>query len=389
MRPSEKSTGELGENCRAAILTPAGRGAIATVAVTGARALAVVEPFFLAHSGRRLGSYPPASVVVGLWQGEAGHGEEVVVACREAERVDVHCHGGSAACQAILRRLTSAGATVQGAEEWLDEQPLDPIQREAWRALADARTERAAGILLDQWRGALGIAVANIASRLLEQSAKQDDAIEHLDRLLRWSEFGLHLTVPWRVVLAGRPNVGKSSLINALLGYQRSIVFDQPGTTRDLLTAITAWDGWSVELMDTAGCRESADPLEVEGSRRAIQELAEADLAIVVVDARESPADLVESLPSAARPTIVVANKTDLYSPELEVPSSWLRTNALAGTGINELGKAIVDRLVPVAPAAGAAIPFTARQVDGLRRARASLASGHVPDARRWLASLV
>jgi tRNA modification GTPase len=93
------------------------------------------------------------------------------------------------------------------------------------------------------------------------------------------------------VVIAGPPNVGKSSLINALLGYQRAIVFDQPGTTRDVLTATTAIDGWPVELADTAGIREGDDAIETEGVARALAEIRAADLVVEVWDASQETGD--------------------------------------------------------------------------------------------------
>ena len=129
---------------------------------------------------------------------------------------------------------------------------------------------------------------------------------------LTWAEFGLHLTQPWRVVLAGRPNVGKSSLINAILGYTRSVVFDQPGTTRDVVSAPTAIDGWPIELSDTAGLRESADPIESAGVERARATLGAADLAIVLVDISQ-PASQSDRAIIAEHPrALVVAHKCDL-----------------------------------------------------------------------------
>ena len=103
--------------------------------------------------------------------------------------------------------------------------------------------------------------------------------------MLQFRDLGLHLTTPWRVVLAGAPNVGKSSLMNAIAGYQRAIVSPTPGTTRDVVTVTTAIDGWPVQLADTAGLRETQDELESAGVALADAAIGEADLVIVVSDA--------------------------------------------------------------------------------------------------------
>src|SRR5690606_16577637 len=95
--------------------------------------------------------------------------------------------------------------------------------------------------------------------------ARFEEARRRLAALVDRAPLGLHLTRPWHVALAGAPNVGKSSLLNAVLGYGRAIVFDQPGTTRDVLDAVTAIDGWPVRLTDGAGLRESVDALEAAG----------------------------------------------------------------------------------------------------------------------------
>ena len=103
--------------------------------------------------------------------------------------------------------------------------------------------------------------------------------------LARYAPLGRRLTAPWRVVVAGPPNVGKSSLVNALAGYQRSIVAPTPGTTRDVVTTRLAIDGWPVELADTAGVREATDALETQGVRLAREATAAADLCLWVLDA--------------------------------------------------------------------------------------------------------
>ncbi|MBC8876190.1 MAG: 50S ribosome-binding GTPase [Planctomycetes bacterium] len=199
-----------------------------------------------------------------------------------------------------------------------------PIAAEARIALAAARTERTAAILLAQYRGALEAELTAIVALL--ENEETDAAADRLRRLERYADFGKHLTTPWRVVLTGHANVGKSSLINAILGYERSIVFEQPGTTRDVVTATTAIDGWPVELADTAGLREGGDAVESAGVRLARERLAAADVVVAVFDRthRWCPvsAGLCQVWPGAGvGPTIC--------GPVLEgacVPSSFFRT---------------------------------------------------------------
>ena len=252
-----------------------------------------------------------------------------------AGAVELHCHGGFATVTMIEETLIAAGCQRMTWRDWTTGRRADPIAAAALVALADARTERTAAILLDQYHGALGRALDAIRQsldcrqpapgtgpffgdrRLLarERSAENMDlspsaapgtgpffgdrrllagerSAENMDLspsqqiaiLLARANLGRHLVRPWSVVLAGPVNVGKSSLINALAGYGRSIVHDAPGTTRDAVTATTAIDGWPVELCDTAGLRQGGDAVERAGIERAQERLAQADLAVLVFD---------------------------------------------------------------------------------------------------------
>ncbi|MEX2358067.1 MAG: GTPase, partial [Pirellulaceae bacterium] len=193
--------------------------------------------------------------------------------------------------------------------------------------------------------------------------------------LLRWSEFGLRLTQPWRVVLAGEPNVGKSSLINALLGYDRAIVFDQPGTTRDLLTATTALEGWPVELTDTAGLRDSTDRLESSGIERAARMIAEADCVVHVMDVtrigqQDETTATWQTLLAESPRRVGVLNKVDLLPTSLtEAEPELIHTSVTTGQGLDRLQSAIATRLVPEVPSAGTPLPFTAAQEEHLAAA--------------------
>ena len=363
------------------MLTPAGRGAIATLLVDGPHALEHVAAHFHAAGDTPLDRRPIGRVVVGRWG--AADGEEVVTCRRSPEQVEVHCHGGLAAAGAIIDRLVTSGCRRLDWNEWLAQRPRDPIQAAAQCALADSQTERTAAILLDQYAGALREAFNQVEAALAADD--RDRAPRLLDDLLQYADLGLHLARPWRVVLAGRPNVGKSSLINALVGYQRAIVFDQPGTTRDVVTATTALGGWPVELVDTAGlCASAADPVEAAGVRRAEEQLEMADLVVLVFDATRKHAEDESSLTDAWPEALRVDNKYDLVAaPSGTIsgshsadPSEALPTSARTGEGIEQLATSIADRLVPRTPPAGAAVPFTADQIDALRTARAALAEG-------------
>src|SRR5439155_1993256 len=170
--------------------------------------------------------------------------------------------------------------------------------------LQRAPTLRTAAILLDQLHGAFDSAVARVLELL---DTDPGAARAALGELVRFAPVGRHLVEPWKVVVAGPPNVGKSSLVNALAGYQRTVVSEVAGTTRDAVSVQLAFDGWPVELTDTAGLRE-ASGLEAAGIERAKRALAEADL-VLWLRACGEPASASLSGDSL---NLVVWNKSDL-----------------------------------------------------------------------------
>jgi len=367
-------------------LTPPGRGAIASLLVEGPDAAELVESGFVAAGGRPLVSYPLGRIVFGRFSVECHPGEDVV-ACRRSEHsIELHCHGGQAAVGRVREWLARRGARVVAWHDWVAGQHADPIARAARLALADARTERTAAILLDQYHGALGRAAEAVCDSLTAGNAPT--AAEQLRDLLARAELGRHLVRPWRVILAGAPNVGKSSLINTLVGYPRAIVHAAAGTTRDLVSATTAIEGWPIELSDTAGLRHSEHAVERAAIERAQRELASADLVLLVFDASRpwSQADrtLWESQPGA----IVVYNKCDLPRPPDPPDAPGLLTSALTGEGVERLARAIARRLVPDPPPLGAAVPFADDQRAVLDDALAAISRGDSPAALAALAGL-
>jgi tRNA modification GTPase len=372
-------------------LTPEGRGAVAVLLVSGPQAAEQVGRYFFAHGDWPLAVRPHHRIFHGRWG--SADGEDVVV-CRHSEcEVEIHCHGGRAAIDRICADLTAAGCELLAWTDWLSQHVPSRIHVDAATLLAKATTERTAAILLDQIDGAFEGALSHIDRDLVAGRIREAAAV--IDDLLARSSIGLHLVEPWRVVLAGPPNVGKSSLINALVGYSRSIVFDQPGTTRDVITVATALDGWPIQLCDTAGLQASDEPLEQAGIALARRQMAAADGIVLVFDASEQSAEDQELLASEFPNAIVVVNKIDLVSANeiqsitaAQLSHRLVATSAMTGQGIDELAAAIVQHLVCPGPRPGDAVPFTAEQVPQLTAARAALARSDIVGARQAIAEL-
>jgi tRNA modification GTPase len=361
-----------------AILTPPGQSALATLALAGENAWSAVR----AHFNRELPATPEPGQT---WLGKLGRevADEVVLACKTAgpqQLVEIHCHGGREVVRFLVELFLDQGITEVSWQEFLlRTQPT--LQAQAGGALAQATTPRVAAILLDQYRGAFESALRRVDSHL--GHCEPRPALEGLRALARWAPLGRKLVAGFRVVLAGPPNVGKSSLANALAGYQRSIVAATPGTTRDVVSAHLALDGWPVELSDTAGLREAPGSLEQEGISRTRATLADADLVVWLMDAAD-PAPVSPDRPD----TLVVVNKIDLPATWL-IPGGTLTVSALSGQGLDALIAAIVARLVLEVPPAGTAIPFTPDLADTVERMVAALETGRHDEVRGRLKDLL
>jgi tRNA modification GTPase len=238
---------------------------------------------------------------------------------------------------------------------------------------------------MDQVRSGLGdwLSVQLAATpdlQLLKQS---------IEEILHWETLGKHLTEPYRVVLAGPPNVGKSSLINRIIGYGRTITHDAPGTTRDVINCETVIDGITIRLSDTAGIREGGGEIEREGIRRGSLAISEADLVVLVVSpfclsqwssmrdrigqiAVET--SLIEVLNQADRlGEVDLSVTTDLPALQTVAIDVESRDNATDGIeiddGIESLMQQILHKLRPTDPSPGQPIPLTTRQTNWLHEA--------------------
>lgn len=355
------------------------------VALAGPQATELAARHFEAASGRPLSDAPWGRIVYGRWGGE-----DLVVCRLSDEELEIHCHGGTQSSARILEALVEGGAVQVDWQEWLRSHCQSELQAEAQLTLAAAATQRTAVVLLDQYHGALEREIEAIG----ELSASNlSIACVRLERLLERAKFGMHLTRPWRVAIAGRPNVGKSTLINRLAGYERAIVFDEPGTTRDAVTVTTALDGWPVELVDTAGLQATGDEIEQAGIALARDEIRRADLVLWLLDATAVSGDAAEEQAAecdvALEPQrlMVVLNKWDL-APLASAAGAVMAISAATGMGVEALQARIVEALAPVVPAAGEAVPFTDRQVQLLREALARCEAGDAGAARRALGGM-
>jgi tRNA modification GTPase len=361
-------------------MTPPGRGAIATLGIRGPHAWEIIRKVFhtSADSVKKLPENPELSRI---WLGRIGEkdstnvADQVVVTTQQTSPVpwvEIHCHGGTETVGWLLEILEKQGCRVCTWSEMEQATTCDPWRTTVTLELVKASTVRTAAVLLDQHHGAFPRALAEVQAAQERQDLAE--TVRLLELLARYADVGRHLTVPWRVAVIGPPNVGKSSLVNALAGFQRSVVASTPGTTRDLVTTLIAADGWPVELIDTAGLREESGSLESQGIVLARDAAASADLCLWLLDASAQPIWPDSYLHDNPKLKFVI-NKIDLTATWDIEPSAALHVSALTGTGLAELLEAIAHWLVPDPPPPGAAVPFTpalASQVEAaLSHARA------------------
>lgn len=378
-----------------ACLTPPGRGAIATLGVRGPMAWTITRELFRRTAAPAKGHQATAPLPeeptpgrYGLgWLGEPtrAFADEVVLLVKELNPpwLELHCHGGPLVIQFVQDLFTSRGCEAVPWTEF-DRGRIPEWQLAAQHALVQAPTVRTANIALDQWHGAFRKTIAQIRGDWT--SDRRQSALEALRRQIALSPVGRHLVAPWRVVLASAPNVGKSSLSNALAGFARSVVAATPGTTRDVVTTRIALDGWLIEIADTAGLRSACDDLEDAGIARAEAAIASADLCLWLLDGSSAPV-WPESKPDHM---MLVINKIDL-------PRAWdwgeasdaVRLSAKTSEGLPALGQAIVSRLVSAAPLPGEGVPHTEQQRTALEQLATALGAKRDDDMANLLDELL
>ena len=412
----------------AAVGTPVGEGGIGIIRLSGPEALAVLRA--LVEPARDPGRvWEPWRLRYGRVV-DPGNGEavdEVLAVWMPAPRTytrqdiaEIHCHGGTLALGRILGLCLGGGARLAEPGEFTLRAFLngriDLAQAEAVLDVVRARSQAGLALAVGQVGGALSRPVGAVRGQLLgalahleaandfpedeiptcDVAAVLQHAEEALSRLLAGAEMGMALRQGWRCAIVGRPNVGKSSLLNALLRCERAIVTPVPGTTRDTIEETAVMGGVPVVLVDTAGINETDDPVERLGVERSRQAMAGADLVLLVVDGSEavSLADRAIAEQVRGRPTVLAVNKADLpLVAEVEglLPEGpAVRVSARTGDGLPALERAVMEAILGSGKSADdRPVVSRPRHVEALRRAQEQVCAAQKALAQAWPADCV
>jgi tRNA modification GTPase len=401
-----------------AIATAPGEAAIGVIRLSGPSALAAADRVVRLQSKQPLKALTDRRVAFGHVVDESHKGiiDEVLVTVMRAPKsytredvVELSCHGGPHVLKRIVGLLLAPEVRMAQPGEFTRRAflngRLDLTQAEAVMDLIRAQSDAGARAAVTQLRGGLSAEVRTLHERLVgllvevEASidfseegldflprdvlvASVDEALCEIRRLLATADRGRVVREGASVVIAGRPNVGKSSLLNVLLRENRAIVTPIPGTTRDTIEEVADLGGIAVRLSDTAGLRQTSDPVEVEGIRRTRNALTDADLIVALFDGSEplTDDDLVFLAELKDRSVIAVANKADLpQRSELTAVSRALggepvqALSTLTHQGIATLTKEILARLGGGVAAKEGAVITKLRHVEAVKRAEAAL----------------
>src|SRR5205809_3333955 len=403
-RPTNLKTEEesiIADHTIAAISTPAGEGAIALVRVSGTNAVAVADKVFrgkekpsrFASHVQHFGEiFDRADRLI----------DQVMLAVHRAptsytgeDLIEISCHGGTLVTAKVLEACLHAGARAARPGEFTERAflngKMDLTQAEAVIDLIRAKTDLALRSATEQLEGRLGEKIRKICDELVallahiqasidfpeegiapdegeRLRARLDFIREEIDSLLATADQGRILREGVRVVIYGATNAGKSSLLNRLLGYDRVIVSDTHGTTRDTIEETVNLDGVPIRLLDTAGLRPLANGIEREGMARTEKSLQLADLRLHIADRNApKPPYLEERIVDANE--IVILNKSDLRENDDWKNFDALRISCLTGEGLLELQKQILARITEQNLRPESPVAINTRHRDCLRRA--------------------
>ncbi len=394
-----------------AIATPPGFSGIGIVRISGKDALSIADKLF--QGKRRLSELSGYQACYG-WVVEEGEKlDEVIALVMRAPRsytredvVEFHCHGGPVVLKRVLEAVLRKGARLAEPGEFTKRAFLagriDLSQAEAVSQLIFAQTESAARSALRGLAGELGEKTRQLRQRLVEVLADLEAGLDfaeediefispsdllkslreidfELSRLINRAQAGMILSEGINLVIAGRPNVGKSTLMNALLERDRVIVTPYPGTTRDVVEEVVNIAGVPVRLSDTAGIRREADEIEKYGVERSYQAISRADLVLLLLDGSEPLTDHDQKLlkETEDKNRLIIINKIDLAQKisEKELSSllkaeEILKISAKTGEGIEELKKKLEEMIFAGEVSGEDALVASLRQLELLRACR-------------------
>ena len=339
----------MAEETISAVITALGEGAVGIVRISGEQALAVGETLFKAASGKKLAEYKPNTMVYGhVYDQDGSLVDEVLAVFMQGPRsytaedvVEIQCHGGLQSLKKILQLTYAAGARPAEAGEFTKRAFLngriDLTQAEAVMDIIRSRSEASLKLAARQQQGQLAKELRGLRSALVDVVVNLEAVIDYpeediedvtygrvqesiascndaIDSLLAHAHTGKILREGLRTAIVGKPNVGKSSLLNALLKEERAIVSQYAGTTRDVIEEQLLLDGVPLVLADTAGIRSTEDFVEKIGVEKSRQLLQDAELVICVVDGSEGLTAEDEAILAAAsgKPCVIIVNKSDL-----------------------------------------------------------------------------
>ena len=384
----------------AAISTPPGEGAIALVRISGPAAVSIAEKIF--RGKKRPSRFASHIQYFGDIVTESGGLiDEVMMSIHRApasytgeDIVEISCHGGTLVTAKVLEACLHAGARGARPGEFTERAflngKMDLTQAEAVIDLIRARTDLALRSATEQLEGKLGEQIKGIRDSLVDLLAhveasidfseegiapdegnslrvRLDSVREQIAALLATADHGRILRDGVRVVIYGATNAGKSSLLNRLLGYERVIVSDAPGTTRDTIEETINLCGVPVRLLDTAGLRTSTSDIEREGIARTERSLQKADLRLHIIDRNAAPPAHFEQ--NANGNELLVLNKSDLPEHPEWKNTNALRVSCLTGDGLGALENEILSRISKQNLRPENALAINMRHRDCLRRA--------------------